>query len=119
MSKTLLKKLNENEVPGLLEQRPEVVRVFGRNHYVLYCSVDSGMTDLGLCHFNEGLVNIREGQRPLEEKDTILHEFIHVIDNVMECGLDERQVTILAHGLIGIFQDNPEFARYVTEKVSL
>jgi hypothetical protein len=97
--------------------RPEVVRVFGRNFYITYTGIEGGMTNLGLTHYNESLVNIREDQRPIEEKDTLLHEFIHVIDHIMECELEERQVTILAHGLIGIFQDNPEFARYIIDEV--
>jgi hypothetical protein len=112
LDQPIMSKTKSNELV-----RPEVVRVFGRNYYITYTGIENGMTNLGLTHFNEGLVNIREDQRPIEEKDTLLHEFIHVIDHVLECELDERQVTILAHGLIGIFQDNPEFAKYVTEKV--
>ena len=101
------------------ETRPEVVRVFGRNYYVLYPTIENGMTHLGLTHFEEALINVRDSQRPLEEKDTLLHEFIHVIDHVMELELEERQVTVLAHGLMGIFQDNPEFAKFITEKVDV
>jgi hypothetical protein len=102
-----------------IEEKPSVVRVFGKNFYILYSSLlEGGMTDLGLTHFNVGIVNIIKEQTTLEEKDTLLHEFIHVVDQTMECGLDERQVTTLAHGLIGIFQDNPEFAEYITRRVN-
>lgn len=97
--------------------RPELVRVMGRNYYITYCPIDGGMTNLGLTHQEECLINIREGQRPTELKDTLLHEFLHVIDHLMEVELDERQVTIIAHGLTCIFQDNPEFAKYITETV--
>ena len=99
------------------ENRPELVRVLGRNYYVIYSSLlEGGMVDLGLTHVEEGIVNIRNGQTSVEEKDTLLHEFIHVVETLMGIGLDERQVTILAHGLIALFQDNPEFAEYILKK---
>lgn len=86
----------------------------------MYSKLIGGDTsNLGLTHWNECIVDILEGQHPLEERDTVLHEFIHVVDKVMECGLSERQVTVLAHGLAGIFQDNPKFAAYVIEKVDI
>ena len=100
------------------DERPSHVRVFGRNFYITYSSLlEGGMTDLGLTHVNEGLVNIRNEQHPLEEKDTLLHEFMHVIDYVMGLELSEKQITVMAHGLVGLFQDNPEFAEYLIQKV--
>jgi len=109
-----LKTQNKNE--ATLETRPEVVRVFGRNFYINYCSPDFGITDMGLTQFHRSIVNICEGQLPVEEADTLLHEIIHVIDLTMELDLTEKQVTTLAHGLIGVFQDNPDFAKFVTQK---
>jgi hypothetical protein len=100
------------------EYRPEVVRILGRNFYVLYSSLtEGGMEQLGLTHPDEGIINIRNGQTPIEEKDTILHELIHVVDHLMGTEMNERQVTLLAHGLIGLFQDNQEFAEYIIKKV--
>ena len=99
------------------ETRPTLVRFLGRNYNITYSDIDSGMTNLGLTHLNEGLVNIRNSQPPVEERDTVLHEFIHVVSHVMEIDLDERQVTVLAHGLTAIFQDNPSFGEYITGKL--
>lgn len=120
MATKIPKVIRQETVSEEEDGRPSVIRVFGRNFYIIYSSLlEGGMTDLGLTHFNEGLVNIRNEQHPIEERDTILHEFIHVIDNVMGCEMSERQVTLLAHGLIGIFQDNPEFAQYLIKKVDI
>lgn len=101
-----------------IEIRPEVIRVFGRNIYVTYIDAESGMTNLGLTHLNEGIINILNNQHPIEEQDTLLHEVIHIISHLMEIGLDEKQVTVLAHGLIGVFQDNEDFSKYITEKAN-
>lgn len=57
---------------------------------------------------------VQEGQLPTEEADTALHETIHGIDYWLDLELSERQVRLLATALIGLFQDNPEFAEYLT-----
>jgi hypothetical protein len=94
--------------------RPETVRIFGRNYRFTYPTLEGGMSSLGLTHYEEALINIREGQLPLEEADTVLHELLHVIDHTAELELTEKQVTVLAHGIMGMFQDNPELAEYIT-----
>lgn len=116
--------MSKIKIPGQTQQqnkielRPELVRVFGRNFYVNYPSSETGMQDLGLTHFHQSLVNVVDGQSAVEERDTLLHEFIHVIDLTMELELTEKQVTCLAHGLIGVFNDNPEFAKFVTDNTN-
>ena len=74
------------------------------------------MEKLGLCMYNEAQVIIKEGQLPLEEANTILHEFLHVIDNIMDLELSEHQITTVATGLMGLFQDNPSFAKFIIKQ---
>lgn len=100
--------------------KPQSVRVFGRVYYFLYNSyLENGMTNLGLTHLEEGIVNIRSEQHPVEEKDTLLHETLHIIDEITGSELTEKQITVMAHGIIGMFQDNPEFAEYILKKVDV
>lgn len=101
------------------DERPSKVRVFGRNFYITYPSPEDGMQDLGLTHFHESLINVRDRQEKIEERDTILHEVLHTIDLTMELELSERQITCLAHALIGVFDDNPEFTKFVSENKEL
>lgn len=92
--------------------QPRNVRVFGKNHEIIYSDT---MTELGLTDYHNCKVIIKEGQLPIEEADTVLHEIIHVIDYTMDLDMTEHQVRSVATGLIGIFQDNPLFARWIAE----
>jgi len=95
--------------------RPEHVRILGRDFNVKYTALDDGMITLGLMQYNSMVINIREGQEKLEERDTFLHETIHALSDTMCLELNETQVTALAHGLIAIFEDNdPAVSKYIT-----
>lgn len=59
-------------------------------------------------------ITIKDGQVSIEEMDTLLHETMHAIDHWLDLGLSERQIRVMATGLIGVFQDNPDFADFVT-----
>jgi len=58
-------------------------------------------------------ITIKDDQHPIEEADTVLHEVIHGIDNIIGLGLEETQVRHLASSLIGVFLDNPEFSQWL------
>lgn len=99
-------------------KRPNSVRVFGRNYSLNYVPEYMGLSDMGTTDNHNLLINIKEHQLPLEEADTILHEVIHAIEYVMDLEMSEHQVRALATGLLGVFQDNPKFARYIVEPKS-
>lgn len=101
--------------------RPIKVRVFGRNYCVEYLPTTS-MTDhtlLGLCDNIEQTISVKEGLTNIEEADTILHEVMHAIFFTMKIDLDEdieeKVISALSTGLIGVLQDNKEFAKWLIE----
>jgi hypothetical protein len=100
-----------------IELRPEVIRLLGQNIYIRYLPEEGGMQELGLSHLQSQRIDIREGQQAYEERDTLLHETLHFCSHLMEADLDERQVTVITHALMAVFQDNQEFAQYITEKI--
>lgn len=97
------------------EARPSSVRVFGRNYSFNYVPEYMGLQECGTTDNHNLLINIKEHQLPIEEADTILHEVFHAIDYVMDLEISEHQIRALATGLLGVFQDNPKFAKYVTQ----
>lgn len=97
------------------EKRLQSVRVLGRNFKVIYGSAEQGMTDLGLAHFDAGFINIRNGQTEIGERNALLHEVLHLLDFSTQLELTEKQITVLANGLIGVFEDNPEFTKFITK----
>lgn len=105
----------EPDEPAKKTQRPSNVRVFGRNYTINYVPEYMGLEDYGTTSDHLLLINIKEHQLPIEEADTVLHEVLHAIDFTMDLEISEHQIRALATGLIGVFQDNPEFAKYITE----
>lgn len=101
-------------------KRPSKVRIFGRNFAIKYLNEEDMPEYFGLCHTMRQLIQIREGQTPIEEADTVLHEVLHGIARHAGLGMDEEMeeqaVGCLATGLIGVLQDNPEFAKWLIEK---
>lgn len=91
---------------------PDVVRVLGRDVPIVV-SDDLLARAWGEYDFESQIVRIRAGQQPHFEADTVLHELIHAIDDVMQLNMKERQVHCLASGLIALFKDNPTFFDYL------
>lgn len=99
-----------------MDYKPDSVRVFGKNYNIKYVPEDNGMEELGLLDYDKLTMMVKEGQPSIEESDTILHETIHAIDGVMGLELTEEQVRGIATGLIGVFQDNSEFAKFIIKQ---
>lgn len=96
---------------------PKSITILGRPFRFRKRRASSMPEAAGLCHRGDGLIDIQAGQRPFDEADTILHEVFHAIRYCQgrEDGgeTEEDYVRSLATGLIGVLQDNPEFAAWL------
>ena len=92
---------------------PPKIRVLGRDLPVVFVTNDEMPKAFGEYDYEMQVVRIRVGQQPHFEADTVLHELIHAIDDVMLLGMTERQVHCTASGLIALFKDNPDFLDYL------
>lgn len=98
-------------------ERPTKVRIFGRDFSIHYIPNSSlGVDRMGYCEWTKQKISVEDGLTPIEEADTVLHEVIHGLDDVMGLKLEEDQVKCLATGILGILQDNPEFAKYLIKE---
>ena len=100
---------------------PPTVRIFGRTYrFVDEVGNGLGQDRLGSCDSINHVITRDLAQHELEFVDTTLHEVLHGICSTMRLGTDlateEKFVGALATGLIGVFQDNPEFARWLIEQ---
>jgi hypothetical protein len=75
----------------------------------------------GLCQIAKAQIDIRRGQLPIDEVDTVLHEVLHAI---LACqgrehggDTEELYVRALATGLVTTLKDNPEFADWLTSSL--
>lgn len=108
-----MKKPNQLSLP-----RPSAVRILGRTYSISYVPPSPLQNNnLGLCdNLNQDLY-AEDSQTPIEEADSILHEVLHAIRYSMKVDIDpdteELVVSALATGLLGVLQDNPEFAQWL------
>jgi hypothetical protein len=106
-------------------KRPERIRILGKPFKVEFVAKDhDGLKDgpedddpgMGRQDTDQQEIYIRSGQ-PLEsEQDTVLHEVIHSVEETLELGMTEDQVTKLAIGLLAVLKDNPSFVTYLRRK---
>jgi hypothetical protein len=96
---------------------PDKVNIFGREYNITVKELLDGSTDkeetLGQCLNDKLIIEIKKEQHPLLEADTLLHEIIHALDEVMQTRMSERQVCCIATGLIGVLKTNTEFNEYL------
>ena len=96
---------------------PKALTILGRPFRLRMRTAKTMKDAAGLCRIGEGYIDILRGQRPFDEADTILHEVLHAIRYCQgrEDGgeVEEDYVRSLATGLIGVLQDNPEFAAWL------
>lgn len=52
-------------------------------------------------------IRLRPGLTPAHQRETLLHEVLHAIDDFMGIDLTEKQVGRLANGLAMVLADNP------------
>ena len=101
-----------------IKLRPDVVRIMGRNYAVVF-ETDSvlGTENLGTCNTQRCLIAIREGQHPVEEADTLIHEIMHAVwycMSISEGGAGEEAVVRrMASGFAAVLMDNPDLLKYL------
>lgn len=98
--------------------RPRIIKVLGRAYVISYePALNLGVPTVGLCDNSNLVIHVLDGQHPIEEADTLIHELLHAIWFIMSIdhgGLDEEAVVRrLSSGLIGVFLDNPALLTYL------
>lgn len=95
---------------------PAVIQILGKPYEVsIVASLDDGASDGEMSeHFQRIL--IAAGQTWENEKDTVLHEVVHSIEERLQLKLREKQVALLATGLLQVLRENPAFVRYLCAK---
>ena len=94
------------------------VRILGRNFKVVQ-EADGKLA--GYCDRKAGIIGIDPEQDEFGLKDTFLHEIMHGI--LWQQGydhkypLEESFVRPLATGLITVFQDNPDLAKWLIKHI--
>lgn len=99
-------------------KRPTKIRIFGKPHDLVFVPENIQHGILGQYHYNNHVLHITQGQPPAEELDTVIHELLHALANVMTIGfadaeMEEMVVRKLGTGITGVLLDNPELVSYI------
>lgn len=99
--------------------RPSQIRVLGRDYQVIFdYESPLGLESLGTCNNQLMLIAIKEGQHPVEEADTLIHEILHAVWYTMSISMggagEEEVVRRMASGLTAVMLDNPQLLKYLS-----
>lgn len=103
-------------------RRPKAVRINGRSWRLRFRKPNEMAGNLGLTHYSLGAIDIASGQDDFDTRDTVLHETFHAVlaqQGRTSFGNEEEEqyVRALATGLMGVLQDNPEFAQWLIHPI--
>lgn len=72
--------------------------------------VDGGGNASGQWLYSTGEIQVSLSRNPseTEQREVVLHEALHVVNEALGIGLRERQVTTLAHAVHALLVDNPD-----------
>jgi hypothetical protein len=95
---------------------PTVLKIIGREYDVVklqeYEDQDGGVD------FETSVISLRAGQQKLLECDTLIHEAVHVIDEIFQLEMTERQVFCTVAGIIALLRDNPSLLPYINDALT-
>lgn len=95
---------------------PNMLRIIGREYSVVklqeYEDQDGGVD------FADSVIYLRANQQRLLECDTLIHEAVHVIDEVFQLEMTERQVFCTVAGIIALLRDNPSLIPYIADAIN-
>jgi hypothetical protein len=99
---------------------PKVIRVLGREVEVRFRQKKDMPEALGEWHAEGTHIDLRRGQKPIEEADSLLHEIAHATLAMQgrEFGGDteELYVRALATGLLTVLRENPSLVAYLMQE---
>ena len=95
---------------------PTILRIIGREYDVV--KLQEYEDQVGGVDFETSVISLRAGQQKLLECDTLIHEAVHVIDEIFQLEMTERQVFCVVAGLIALLRDNPSLLPYINDALT-
>lgn len=90
--------------------KPGTVRVLGKTYRVELHPLDDRFGDHSQL---ELLVRVRADMPPDEERESMLHELCHAIDEQLGLGIGEKRIRPLSVGVYAMLRDNPHLVKYL------
>jgi hypothetical protein len=92
---------------------PETVDVLGRRFKVKLLEPDESEDDDGYMEIGTQTIGLRLQPGLNYNQDTLLHEITHAVDETLLLGMKERQVHLLATGILAVLKQNKELTAWL------
>ena len=87
---------------------PDTFKLFQQTWHVRTGTEKELPNELGMCYVDSNEILLRTQGLPADTViHTFLHELVHSIEQKLELDMTERQVDLMALGLIDLFRNNP------------
>ena len=87
---------------------PDTFKLFQQTWHVRTGTEKELPNELGMCYVDSNEILLRTQGLPADTIiHTFLHELVHSIEQKLELDMTERQVDLIALGLIDLFRNNP------------
>lgn len=90
-----------------MAQIPETFNLFSQQWQIRTAMPYELQEDLGQCRSDQFEILLSKDQSNESLIQTLLHELVHAIEMKLDLQLTERQVDLIALGLIDLFRSNP------------
>ena len=90
---------------------PKRLKILGK--YFKIILTEEG--DYGSCDIEKCEISLRTTQDPQQMRDTLLHETLHAISDMLDLKYTEKQVHLGATGLYALLHDNKHFSKWLME----
>jgi len=106
-----LKLFESNESPDDLP--PDTLDIFGKRFTIKLLEPDESDDCDGYMDLGKSEIGLRIQESNDYNKDTLLHEVVHAIDETLNLKLKESQVHQLAVGLLAVLKQNKKFSQWL------
>lgn len=91
---------------------PDALRILSKK-WSVRTQTPKGGKDVGECTFSTATIWVSPNQSIDHQRDTLLHEAMHAIEEELGAGMRERQIKLMATGILDLLRSNPALVAYL------
>lgn len=98
-------------------KRLERIKVLGKRFLIQYViGVPLETDETGECDSEKQVITVLDGQQLEAEQDTVLHECLHALEDLMGMELTHENIVRLTTGIHALIKDNPSLVSYLRRR---